>query len=288
MEKRNKIALIGAGQIGSTIAHLSILKNLGDIVLLDKKKELAIAKAMDLENAMTIEGQDNSCIGTDDYEDIRGANAIIVTAGSPRMPWMKDRADLMDINSKVITQVGEQIKKYAPDAFIVVVTNPLDDMAYLMQKTTGFSTNKVLGMAGVLDSARFAGYIAKELGISRRDVTATVLGLHNNNMKPLSKFSSVRGMPLDRLIADSTISKEKIEEIIEKTKKAGKEISNLMGESGSAYYGPATAAVTMIDAYLNNKKRILICSTYIEAKNSYIGMPVIIGNKGVEQTVSLF
>lgn len=287
MKKRSKIALIGAGQIGSTIAHISILKNLGDVVLLDKRKEIAIAKAMDLENAMTIEGQDNSCIGTDNYEDIRDADVVVVTAGSPRMPWMKDRSELTEINAKVITQVGEQIKKYAPNAFVVVVTNPLDDMAHLMQKTTGFPTNKVLGMAGVLDSARFAGYIAKELGVSRKDVTATVIGPHNDNMRPLSKFSSVRGIPLDKFITDGTISKEKIEEIIEKTKKAGKEISNLMGESGSAYYGPATAATIMIDAYLNDKKRMLICSTYIEAKDSYIGMPVIVGNRGVERVVSL-
>ena len=289
MIKRNKIALIGAGNIGGTLAHLIGLKELGDIVILDVAKGTGQGKALDLEQSSIIEGFNSNIIGTDNYEDISGSDVIIVTAGIARKPGMS-RDDLMATNTKIISMVAEGIKKYAPDAFVIVITNPLDAMVYVMQKITGFAPNKVVGMAGVLDSARMSLFLAREFNVSIEDVNAFVLGGHGDTMVPLVRYSSVVGIPVPDLIEMGWTNKNKIDEIVQRTRDGGAEIVKLLG-NGSAYYAPASSAIAMAESYLKDKRRILPVAAFLNGeygvKGLYIGVPAIIGKNGVEKIVEV-
>ena len=289
MIKRNKIALIGAGNIGGTLAHLIGLKELGDIVILDVAKGTADGKALDLEQSSVVEDFDSNIIGTDNYEDIAGADAVIVTAGIARKPGMS-RDDLMATNTKIISLVAEGIKKHAPNAFVIVITNPLDAMVYVMQKVTGFAPNKVVGMAGVLDSARMSLFLSREFNVSIEDVKAFVLGGHGDTMVPLIRYSSVAGIPVPDLVEMGWTTKEKIDEIVQRTRDGGAEIVKLLG-NGSAYYAPASSAVAMVESYLKDKKRILPVAAYLNGeygvKGLYIGVPALIGKNGVEKVVEV-
>ncbi len=289
MIKRNKIALIGAGNIGGTLAHLIGLKELGDIVILDIAKGTGQGKALDLEQSSVVEGFDSVMIGTDDYADIADSDVVIVTAGIARKPGMS-RDDLMATNTKIISLVGEGIKQHAPNAFVIVITNPLDAMVYVMQKVTGFAPNKVVGMAGVLDSARMSLFLAREFNVSIEDVNAFVLGGHGDTMVPLVRYSSVAGIPVPDLIEMGWITKNKIDEIVQRTRDGGAEIVKLLG-NGSAYYAPASSAVAMAESYLKDKRRILPVAAFLNGeygvKGLYIGVPAIIGRNGVEKVVEV-
>lgn len=289
MPKRNKIALIGAGMIGGTLAHLVGLKELGDIVLFDVAKGTAQGKALDLAESSPVEGFDANLKGTDDYKDIQGADVCIVTAGVPRKPGMS-RDDLIGINLKITKQVAAGIKKYAKGAFVIVITNPLDVIVYAMQKYTGFPTNMVVGMAGVLDSARFRHFLAEEMNVSVEDVSAFVLGGHGDSMVPLARYSTVAGIPLPDLVKQKWITQKKLDQIIQRTRDGGAEIVNLL-KTGSAFYAPASAAISMAESYLRDKKRVLPCAAHLNGqygiKGLYIGVPVIIGAKGVEKIVEI-
>jgi len=289
MIKRNKIALIGAGNIGGTLAHLIGLKNLGDIVILDVSKGTAQGKALDLEQSSVVESFDSKIIGTDSYEDIVGSDVVIVTAGIARKPGMS-RDDLMATNTKIISSVAEGIKEYAPTAFVIVITNPLDAMVYVMQKITGFAPNKVVGMAGVLDSARMSLFLARELNVSVEDVSAFVLGGHGDTMVPLIRYSSVSGIPVPDLIEMGWTTINKIDEIVQRTREGGAEIVKLLG-NGSAYYAPASSAILMAESYLKDKRKILPVAAYLNGeygvKGLYIGVPAIIGKNGVEKVVEV-
>ncbi len=289
MIKRNKIALIGAGNIGGTLAHLIGLKELGDIVVLDVSKGTGQGKALDLEQSSIVEGFDSNIIGTDDYADIAGSDVVIVTAGIARKPGMS-RDDLMSTNTKIISLVAEGIKQNAPDAFVIVITNPLDAMVYVMQKVTGFAPNKVVGMAGVLDSARMSLFLAREFNVSIEDVSSFVLGGHGDTMVPLVRYSSVAGIPVPDLIEMGWTTKNKIDEIVQRTRDGGAEIVKLLG-NGSAYYAPASSAISMAESYLKDKRRILPVAAYLNGeygvKGLYIGVPAIIGKNGVEKIVEV-
>jgi malate dehydrogenase len=289
MIKRNKIALIGAGNIGGTLAHLIGLKELGDIVVLDVAKGTAQGKSLDLEQSSVVEGFDSSITGTDNYEDIAGSDVVIVTAGIARKPGMS-RDDLIATNTKIISLVGEGIKKHAPDAFVIVITNPLDAMVYVMQKITGFAPNKVVGMAGVLDSARMSLFLAREFNVSIEDVNSFVLGGHGDTMVPLVRYSSVSGIPVPDLIEMGWTTKNKIDEIVQRTRDGGGEIVKLLG-NGSAYYAPASSAIAMAESYLKDKRRILPVAAFLNGeygvKGLYIGVPAIIGKNGVEKIVEV-
>lgn len=289
MIKRNKIALIGAGNIGGTLAHLIGLKDLGDIVILDVAKGTGQGKGLDLEQSSVVEGFDSKIIGTDDYADIAGSDVVIVTAGIARKPGMS-RDDLMATNTKIISLVAEGIKQHAPDAFVIVITNPLDAMVYVMQKITGFAPNKVVGMAGVLDSSRMSLFLAIEFNVSVEDVSAFVLGGHGDTMVPLVRYSSVAGIPVPDLIEMGWTTKNKIDEIVQRTRDGGAEIVKLLG-TGSAYYAPASSAIAMAESYLKDKRRILPVAAYLNGeygvKGLYIGVPAIIGKNGVEKIVEV-
>jgi malate dehydrogenase len=289
MTKRNKIALVGAGNIGGTLAHLIGLKDLGDIVILDVAKGTAQGKALDLEQSSVVEDFDSKITGTDDYADISGSDVIIVTAGIARKPGMS-RDDLLATNVKIISLVAEGIKKHAPNAFVIVVTNPLDAMVYVMQKVTGFAPNKVVGMAGVLDSARMSLFLAREFNVSIEDVSSFVLGGHGDTMVPLVRYSSVGGVPVPDLIEMGWITKNKVDEIVQRTRDGGAEIVKLLG-NGSAYYAPASSAISMAESYLKDKRRILPVAAYLNGeygvKGLYIGVPAIIGKDGVEKIVEV-
>lgn len=289
MIKRNKIALVGAGNIGGTLAHLVGLKDLGDVVLLDLNSGTAKGKSLDIEQSSVIENFDANMIGTDDYADIAGSDVVIVTAGIPRKPGMS-RDDLVATNTAIIKSVGEGIKKYAPNAFVIVITNPLDAMVYVMQKVTGFDTRKVVGMAGVLDSARLSLFLARELNVSVEDVRSFVLGGHGDTMVPLIRYSSVAGIPVPDLIEMGMISKVKIDEIIQRTRDGGAEIVKLLG-NGSAFYAPASSAIEMAESYLKDKRKILPVAAYLNGeygvKGLYIGVPVVIGKDGVEEIIEV-
>jgi len=287
--ERKKIALVGSGNIGGTLAHLAGLKDLGDIVLFDISEGIPEGKALDLAQSSTIEGFDANLSGTQDYKDIKGSDVVIVTAGVPRKPGMS-RDDLIDINTKVIKSVGEGIKKYAPDAFVIVITNPLDAMVWVMKEVTGFKPEKVVGMAGVLDSSRFRYFLAEEFGVSVEDVTAFVLGGHGDTMVPLARYSTVAGIPLPDLIKMGWTTQEKLDAIIQRTRDGGAEIVGLL-KTGSAYYAPASAAICMAESYLKDKKRVLPCAAYLKGqygvKDLYVGVPVVIGKNGVEKIVEI-
>ena len=289
MTKRNKIALIGAGNIGGTLAHLIGLKNLGDIILIDVAAGVAAGKALDLEQSSVIEGFDANIIGSDKYENIAGADVIIVTAGIARKPGMS-RDDLLITNTKIIKSVALEIKQHAPDAFVIVITNPLDAMVYVLQKISGLPSNKVVGMAGVLDSSRMSLFLARELKVSVRDVRSFVLGGHGDTMVPLIRYSCVAGIPVTDLVEMGLISKNKLDQIIARTRDGGAEIVKLLG-NGSAYYAPATSAIAMAESYLKDKKQILPVAAHLNGeygvKNLYIGVPAIIGRNGVEKVIEV-
>ncbi|HEV2561339.1 MAG TPA: malate dehydrogenase [Rhizomicrobium sp.] len=286
---RRKIALIGGGQIGGTLAHLVALKELGDVVLFDIVEGLPQGKTLDLAQAGPIEGYDVKLRGTNSYADIAGADVVIVTAGVPRKPGMS-RDDLIGINLKVMAAVGEGIKAHAPNAFVICITNPLDAMVWALRQFSGLPHNKVIGMAGVLDSARFRHFIAEELNVSVEDVTAFVLGGHGDTMVPMPRFSTVAGVPLPELVKIGWIKQERLDQITQRTRDGGAEIVGLL-KTGSAFYAPATAAIEMAQSYLRDKKRVLPCACYVNGpygiKDLYVGVPAVIGEKGVERIVEL-
>jgi malate dehydrogenase len=281
---RKKIALIGAGMIGGTLAHLSALKRLGDVVLFDVVEGMPQGKALDLLEAGPIEGYDCKITGTNRYEDIEGADVAIVTAGVARKPGMS-RDDLLGINSKVITDVGTSLKKHAPEAFVIVITNPLDAMVTLMKRVTGFPKQRVVGQAGVLDSSRYRTFIAMELGVSVDSVSALVLGGHGDDMVPVRSYCHVGGVPVEKLIPA-----DRLEAIEKRTRNAGGEVVALL-KTGSAYYSPAAAAIRMCQAYLDDKKEILPSAALLEGEYGvsgvYAGVPVVIGAGGVERVVEI-
>ena len=286
---RSKIALIGAGQIGGTLAHLVGLKELGDVVLFDIMEGIPQGKALDIAEAGPVEGYDARYVGANDYAAIAGADVVIVTAGVPRKPGMS-RDDLIGINIKVMEQVGAGIKKYAPTAFVVVITNPLDAMVWALQKASGLPRNMVIGMAGVLDTSRFRHFLATELGISVEDVSAFVLGGHGDDMVPLVRYSTVAGVPLPDLVKMGWTSQEKLDAMVERTRKGGGEIVNLL-KTGSAFYAPAASAIAMAESYLKDKKRVLPCAAYLNGqygvKDMFVGVPIVIGENGVERIVEV-
>ena len=286
---RSRIALIGGGQIGGTLAHLVGLKELGDVVLFDIVEGLPQGKTLDLAQSGPIEGFDAKLKGTNSYADIKGADVVIVTAGVPRKPGMS-RDDLLGINLKVMAAVGEGIKTYAPNAFVICITNPLDAMVWALRQFCGLPHNKVIGMAGVLDSARFRHFLAEEMGVSVEDVDAFVLGGHGDTMVPMPRFSTVAGIPLPELVKMGWIKQDRLDQITQRTRDGGAEIVGLL-KTGSAFYAPASAAIQMAESYLRDKKRVLPCAAYVEGKYGlsgiYVGVPVVIGEKGVERIVEL-
>lgn len=289
MHKRPKISLIGGGNIGGTLAHISAFKALGDVVLFDLAAGRAKGKALDIAQSKTLDGSDIKLMGTGSYEDIKDSDVIIITAGIPRKPGMS-RDDLVSTNAAVMKEVGEGIKKYAKDAFVIVITNPLDAMVYVVQKESGLPTNKVVGMAGVLDSSRFNYFLAEEFNVSVENVNSFVLGGHGDSMVPLIRYSTISGIPVPDLIKMGWSSKEKIDAIIERTKNGGGEIVALL-ETGSAYYAPAASAIEMAESYLHDKRKIMPCAAYLNGeygqKGIYVGVPVIIGRNGVEKIVEI-
>jgi malate dehydrogenase len=288
---RNKIALVGAGQIGGTLALLAGMKELGDVVLLDipDAEGVAKGKALDIAEASPVEGFDTAYTGTSNYADIAGAEVVIVTAGVPRKPGMS-RDDLIGINTKVMKAVGAGIKANAPNAFVIVITNPLDAMVGVMQEVTGFPANRVVGMAGVLDSARFRYFLAEEFKVSVEDVTAFVLGGHGDTMVPLLRYSTVAGIPVPDLIKMGWSTTERMDKIVQRTRDGGAEIVNLL-KTGSAFYAPASSAIAMAESFLRDKKRLLPCAAYLTGQYGvsgiYVGVPVIIGAGGVEKIVEI-
>ena len=286
---RHKIALVGAGNIGGTLAHLAGLKELGDVVLFDIVKGIPQGKALDLAESSPVEGFDAKLAGTNSYAGIRGADVVIVTAGVPRKPGMS-RDDLIGINTNVMRQVGAGIKKYCPNAFVICITNPLDVMVGVLRDACGLPTNKVVGMAGVLDSARFRYFLADEMNVSVEDVTAFVLGGHGDSMVPLTRYSTVAGIPLTDLVKMKWLSQKRLDEIVERTRNGGGEIVNLL-KTGSAFYAPASSAIAMAESYLKDKKRVLPCAAYLRGeygiRGLYVGVPVVIGAKGVERVVEI-
>ena len=286
---RNKIALIGSGNIGGTLALLAGLKELGDIVLFDIQEGVPQGKALDLAQATPIEGFDASVTGANAYDALADADVVIVTAGVARKPGMS-RDDLVGINTKVMTQVGEGIKNNCPGAFVICITNPLDAMVGVLQRASGLPAARVVGMAGVLDSARFRYFLAEEFNVSVEDVTAFVLGGHGDTMVPLARYSAVAGIPVPDLIAMGGSTGEKIAEIVQRTRDGGAEIVGLL-KTGSAFYAPASSAIEMADAYLKDKKRLLPCAAYVDnaygLDGMYVGVPVVLGAGGVERVVEI-
>lgn len=286
---RKKIALIGAGMIGGTLAHLAAKKEMGDIVLFDIAEGIPQGKALDLAQCGPIEGFDAQIKGTNDYADIAGADVIIVTAGVPRKPGMS-RDDLLGINLSVMKAVGEGIKNHAPDAFVICITNPLDAMVWALREFSGLPHNKVVGMAGVLDSARFATFLAWEFGVSVKDVNAFVLGGHGDTMVPVLEYSTISGIPVTDLVKMGKSSTERLNEIVARTRSGGGEIVGLL-KTGSAYYAPATSAIAMAEAYLGDQKRILPCAVYVDGQYGldglYVGVPVVIGAGGAEEVIEI-
>jgi malate dehydrogenase len=286
---RKKIALVGGGMIGGTLAHLAALKELGDIVIFDIAEGLPQGKALDLSQSGPVEGFDAKLSGANSYEAIAGADVVIVTAGVPRKPGMS-RDDLVGINLKVMAAVGAGIKAHAPDAFVICITNPLDVMVWALQKFSGLPTNKLIGMAGVLDSARFQHFLAEEFKVSVKDVTAFVLGGHGDTMVPLIRYSTVAGIPVPDLIKMGWSTQEKIDQIVQRTRDGGAEIVGLL-KTGSAYYAPASSAIAMAESYLKDYKRVLPCAAHLKGQygvnGTYVGVPVVIGENGVERIVEV-
>lgn len=286
---RPKIALVGGGNIGGTLAHLISLKELGDVVIFDIADGIPQGKALDIAQSTTIEHSDAKIQGTNDYKDLAGSDVVIVTAGIPRKPGMS-RDDLIAINTGVIKSVGEGIAKHCPDAFVIVVTNPLDAMVWVMQKASGLKPNKVVGMAGVLDSARFNLFLAEEFGVSVEDVRSFVLGGHGDTMVPLVRYSTVAGIPVPDLVKMGWTTQGKIDAIVDRTRNGGGEIVALL-KTGSAFYAPAASAIAMAESYLKDKKKILPCAAHLNGeygfKDIYVGVPVVIGAGGVERIIEI-
>lgn len=282
--KRSKIALIGAGQIGGVLAQLAAQRELGDVIVFDVVEGVPQGKALDILESGPVDGFDSSLKGTNSYDDLRGADVVIVTAGVPRKPGMS-RDDLLNTNVNIMKDVATNVKKNCDGAFVIVVSNPLDAMVYTMQKITGFPTNKVIGMAGVLDSSRFRTFVAMELNVSVEDVTALVLGGHGDDMVPVPRYCTVNGIPITELLTS-----EKIDAIIKRTQMAGGEIVNLL-KTGSAFFSPAASAISMAESYLRDKKRVLPCAAYLNGeygvKGYYMGVPVVIGANGAERVIEL-
>jgi len=286
---RNKIALIGSGNIGGTLAHLAGIKELGDIVLFDIAEGIPQGKALDIAESSPVEGFDCAVSGANDYAEIAGSDVVIVTAGVARKPGMS-RDDLVGINSKVMMAVGDGIKNNCPDAFVICITNPLDAMVGVLQKSSGLPVNRVVGMAGILDSARFRYFLAEEFNVSVKDVTAFVLGGHGDTMVPLTRYSTVAGIPVPDLIKMGWSTVDRIEKIVQRTRDGGAEIVGLL-KTGSAFYAPASSAIEMAEAYLKDQKRLLPCAAYVDGKygleGMYVGVPVIIGKNGVERIIEI-
>jgi malate dehydrogenase len=286
---RKKIALIGAGMIGGTLAHLAAMKELGDVVLFDIAEGTPQGKALDLAQSGPVEGFDANLKGTNDYADIAGADVCIVTAGVPRKPGMS-RDDLLGINLKVMKSVGEGIKAHAPNAFIICITNPLDAMVWALREYSGVPHNMIVGMAGVLDSARFRHFLAEEFNVSVEDVTAFVLGGHGDTMVPVVEYSTVAGIPIPDLIKMGWSSQEKIDAIVQRTRSGGGEIVGLL-KTGSAFYAPATSGIAMAESYLKDKKRLMPCAAHLTGQygvdDLYVGVPIVIGANGVERVVEI-
>ena len=286
---RPKIALIGAGQIGGTLAHLAAIKELGDVVLFDIAEGVPQGKALDIAQSGPAEGFDASLKGTQSYSDIAGADVCIVTAGVPRKPGMS-RDDLLGINLKVMKSVGEGIREHAPNAFVICITNPLDAMVWALREFSGLPHQKVCGMAGVLDSARFRHFLAEEFNVSMRDVTAFVLGGHGDTMVPLARYSTVAGVPLPDLVEMGWTTQERLDAIIQRTRDGGAEIVGLL-KTGSAFYAPATSAIEMAEAYIKDQKRLLPCAAYCKGEfgldGMYVGVPTIIGSGGIERIADI-
>ena len=286
---RNKIALIGSGNIGGTLAHLAAIKELGDVTLFDIADGIPQGKALDLAQSGPVEGLDSNINGSNDYSSLKGSDVVIVTAGVARKPGMS-RDDLVEINTKVMKQVGKGIRENCTKAFIICITNPLDAMVGVLQRASGLPTNMVVGMAGVLDSARFRHFLAEEFNVSVSDVTAFVLGGHGDTMVPLSRYSAVAGIPVPDLVKMGWSSQEKIDQIVQRTRDGGAEIVSLL-KTGSAFYAPASAAIEMAESYLKDKKKLLPCAAFVDGyynlKGIYVGVPVIIGKDGVERIVEI-
>jgi malate dehydrogenase len=286
---RNKIALVGAGQVGGTIALLAGLKELGDIVLFDIIEGVPQGKALDMVQGSTIEGYDAVIKGSNDYADIAGADVVIVTAGIPRKPGMS-RDDLIETNAKVIGTVGAAVRKHCPQAFVITITNPVDVMVWVMREACGLPPQRVVGMAGVLDSARFRYFLAEELQVSVEDVSAFVLGGHGDTMVPLVRYSTVAGIPLPDLMKIGWTTQERLDNIVQRTRDGGAEIVGLL-KTGSAFYAPASSAIAMTEAYLRDKKRVLPCAAWLNGqygvRDLYVGVPVVIGAGGVERIVEI-
>ena len=286
---RNKIALIGSGNIGGTLAHLAAIKELGDVTLFDIAEGVPQGKALDLAQSGPVETFDCNISGSNDYMALLGSDVVIVTAGVARKPGMS-RDDLVEINTKVMKQVGKGIKENCPNAFVICITNPLDAMVGVLQRASGLPTNMVVGMAGVLDSARFRHFLADEFDVSVSDVTAFVLGGHGDTMVPLSRYSAVAGIPVPDLIKMGWSNQEKIDQIVQRTRDGGAEIVGLL-KTGSAFYAPASSAIEMAESFLKDKKKLLPCAAYVDGyynlNGLYVGVPVIIGKKGVERIVEI-
>ncbi len=286
---RPKIALIGAGQIGGTLAHLVALKELGDVVLFDIADGVPQGKALDIAESGPVEGFDAALKGTNDYADIAGADVCIVTAGVPRKPGMS-RDDLLGINLKVMKSVGEGIRDNAPDAFVICITNPLDAMVWALQQYSGLPAKKVVGMAGVLDAARFRHFLSLEFDVSMKDVTAFVLGGHGDTMVPLTRYSTVGGIPLPDLVEMGWTTQDNLDAIVQRTRDGGAEIVGLL-KTGSAFYAPASSAIEMAEAYLKDQKRLLPCAAWVDGalglNGMYVGVPTIIGAGGIERVVDI-
>ena len=286
---RNKIALVGSGNIGGTLAHLAAIKELGDITLFDIAEGIPQGKSLDLAQSGPVESFDSKMIGSNDYKDLKDSDVVIVTAGVARKPGMS-RDDLVEINTKVMKQVGKGIKDNCPKAFVICITNPLDAMVGVLQRASGLPTNMVVGMAGVLDSARFRHFLAEEFDVSVSDVTAFVLGGHGDTMVPLARYSAVAGIPVPDLVKMGWSTQEKIDQIVQRTRDGGAEIVGLL-KTGSAFYAPASSAIEMADSYLKDKKKLLPCAAYVNGyynlNGLYVGVPVIIGKNGVERIVEI-
>jgi malate dehydrogenase len=286
---RNKIALIGAGNIGGTLAHLAGLKELGDVVLFDIVKGIPQGKALDLAESSAVEGFDCGIKGANSYSALKGSDVVIVTAGVARKPGMS-RDDLLGINTSVMESVGKGIKENCPNAFVICVTNPLDAMVWVLREASGLPHHKVVGMAGVLDSARFSYFLAEEFNVSIKDVSTFVLGGHGDTMVPLPRYSTVGGIPLPDLVNMKWTTQKRIDEIVQRTRDGGAEIVGLL-KTGSAFYAPASSAIQMAEAYLYDQKRVLPCAAYLKGqygvKDMYVGVPVVIGAKGVERIVEI-
>ncbi len=286
---RKKIALVGAGQIGGTLAFLAGLKHLGDVVLVDVAEGIPQGKALDIAESSAVEKFDADIVGTNDYKHIKDSDVVIITAGVPRKPGMS-RDDLLSINCKIMCSIGEQIRNHCPNAFVIVVTNPLDAMVATLQKVSGLPHHKVVGMAGVLDSARFRYFLSQELDVSVEDVYTLVLGGHGDTMVPMIRYSTVAGIPLPELVKMGWLSQDKLDAIVERTRNGGGEIVSLL-KTGSAYYAPAASAIAMAESYLGDRRRIFPCAAWLTGQygvnDLYVGVPAIIGSNGIEHIVEI-